>query len=144
MTMVVLTAVCGMLVVSVLTFIVRPLRVSGRGRATAQPPDANVAVYRSQLDELESDRRDGRFTDDEYLVERDDLERRVIEDLAAGSPSEDTGETNGPPGAIELRPRRWDHRGGGTLVSGPGGAANHQSGSYRVSWRVLVLNHTPS
>jgi cytochrome c-type biogenesis protein CcmH len=89
MTMVALTAACAMLIVAVLRFIVRPLQVSGRGRATAQPPDANVAVYRRQLDELESDRRQGLFSEDEFLVERDDLERRVIADLPERSRPDD-------------------------------------------------------
>jgi cytochrome c-type biogenesis protein CcmI len=52
-------------------------------------PDAIVAVYGRQLDELESDRRHGLFTDDEFLVERDDLERRVIGDVAEPSPLDD-------------------------------------------------------
>jgi cytochrome c-type biogenesis protein CcmH len=85
--MIAFSAACGALVVSVLIFILRPLRVTSRGAEMVTPVDANLAVYRRQLAELEADRHAGRVADDQFLIERDALERRVIADLAEGSQS---------------------------------------------------------
>jgi cytochrome c-type biogenesis protein CcmI len=83
--MIAFSAACGTLVVSVLIFLVRPRRVAGRGAETGTQVDAVVAVYRRQLAELEADRRHGLVADDQFLSERDELERRVIADLAEES-----------------------------------------------------------
>jgi cytochrome c-type biogenesis protein CcmH len=79
------SAACGTIVVSLLIFLVRPLRVPRRGVDMATPVDANVAVYRQQLAELEADLGAGLVADDQFFIERDALEERVIADLAQGS-----------------------------------------------------------
>lgn len=80
--MIVFLAACGALLVLLLVFLVRPGRIPARGDKGSE---AVVAVYRRQLVELEADRRDGLVADDQYLIDRDDLEQRAITDLAAES-----------------------------------------------------------
>ncbi len=43
---------------------------------------ANIAVYRDQLSELEADLRNGIVSDEQYAQEREEIERRLLEDTA--------------------------------------------------------------
>jgi cytochrome c-type biogenesis protein CcmH len=43
---------------------------------------ANVAVYRDQLSELEADLRNGIVSEEQYAQDRDEIERRLLEDVA--------------------------------------------------------------
>ena len=44
--------------------------------------EANIAIYRDQLVELETDLRNGIVSDEQYAQDRDDIERRLLEDIA--------------------------------------------------------------
>lgn len=44
--------------------------------------EANIAVYRDQLVELETDLRNGIVSQEQYAQDRDDIERRLLEDTA--------------------------------------------------------------
>lgn len=44
--------------------------------------DANIAVYRDQIAELKTDLRNGIVSEDQYAQDRDDIERRLLEDTA--------------------------------------------------------------
>jgi cytochrome c-type biogenesis protein CcmH len=44
--------------------------------------EANIAVYRDQLSELESDLRNGIVSDEQYAQDREEIERRLLEDTA--------------------------------------------------------------
>jgi cytochrome c-type biogenesis protein CcmH len=43
---------------------------------------ANIAVYRDQLSELETDLRNGIVSEEQYTQDRDEIERRLLEDTA--------------------------------------------------------------
>ena len=43
---------------------------------------ANIAVYRDQLSELEADLRNGIVSEEQYAQDRDEIERRLLEDTA--------------------------------------------------------------
>lgn len=43
--------------------------------------EANIAIYRDQLGELEADLRNGIVSREQYTQDRDDIERRLLEDL---------------------------------------------------------------
>jgi cytochrome c-type biogenesis protein CcmH len=45
--------------------------------------NANIAIYRDQLSELEADLRNGIVSQEQYAQDRDDIERRLLEDTAA-------------------------------------------------------------
>jgi cytochrome c-type biogenesis protein CcmH len=44
--------------------------------------EANIAVYRDQLTELDDDLRNGIVSQEQYAQDRDDIERRLLEDTA--------------------------------------------------------------
>ena len=47
--------------------------------------DANIAVYRDQITELKADLRNGIVSEEQYAQDRDDIERRLLEDTASES-----------------------------------------------------------
>lgn len=46
---------------------------------------ANIAVYRDQLKELESDLKNGIISSEQYEQDRDDIERRLLEDVSSSA-----------------------------------------------------------
>lgn len=46
---------------------------------------ANIAIYRDQLSELESDLRNGIVSQEQYAQDRDEIERRLLEDTAGAT-----------------------------------------------------------
>ena len=65
---------------------------------------ANTEVYRDQLEELERDYLAGGLTQQELHTARDELARRLLEDVAAASDSQDAAFT---PAASFRKPWRW-------------------------------------
>jgi cytochrome c-type biogenesis protein CcmH len=47
--------------------------------------DANIAVYRDQISELKADLRNGIVSEEQFAQDRDDIERRLLEDTATES-----------------------------------------------------------
>lgn len=43
--------------------------------------ETNIAIYRDQLGELEADLRNGLVSEEQYAQDRDDIERRLLEDV---------------------------------------------------------------
>ena len=82
------------LVLAALALVV-PSLLRGRAARHAAPGDANVALYRERLEELERERDRGEVDSDRYAALREDLERGLLSDAggreaeraAAGSPS---------------------------------------------------------
>lgn len=76
--------VAGCLIGAALLFVVPPLL---RGRAVEAGAVGrraiNVSIYRNQLDELEADFRNGDIGEEQYRKSRDELEKRLLEDVAA-------------------------------------------------------------
>jgi cytochrome c-type biogenesis protein CcmH len=52
---------------------------------------ANIAVYRDQLSELEADLNNGIVAEDQYEQDRDEIERRLLEDTATAQSKKTTG-----------------------------------------------------
>ena len=48
---------------------------------------ANIAIYRDQLSELEADLKNGIVSQEQYAQDRDEIERRLLEDTAAAAAS---------------------------------------------------------
>ena len=61
--------------------------------------DANIAIYRDQLVELEADLRNGIVSQEQYAQDRDDIERRLLEDTT-------TEKTRGKPVPITAATRK--------------------------------------
>src|SRR5712692_5078179 len=72
-----------LLIAGALLFIVPPLRRRG-SRPGATRDAVNVAVYRDQLRELESDLRAGTLAPDQYEKARSEIEARLLADVGRG------------------------------------------------------------
>jgi cytochrome c-type biogenesis protein CcmH len=48
--------------------------------------EANIAIYRDQLSELQTDLHNGIVSEEQYAQDRDDIERRLLEDTATDKP----------------------------------------------------------
>ena len=83
-----------LMVLAALALVV-PSLLRGRAARHAAPGDANVALYRERIEELERERDRGEIDSDRYAALREDLERGLLSDAggreaeraAAGSPS---------------------------------------------------------
>ena len=74
------------LAAAVLFVLLRPL-VRGQGAARVSSREANIAIYRDQLRELDHDLRSGVLAQADYGRARRELETRLLEDTSASSES---------------------------------------------------------
>ncbi|HET7366678.1 MAG TPA: c-type cytochrome biogenesis protein CcmI [Burkholderiales bacterium] len=73
-----------------LVVVLRPL-VRRRGRATLSRREANIAIYRDELRELDADLAAGTLAREDYERSRLELEARLLEDVAADEPAAHAG-----------------------------------------------------
>jgi len=78
---IVFSIICALLILLALAFLLPPLRHSERFTAASTIAEANMAVFRRQLSEMESDLRHQMITNEQFLSDREELERRVIAEL---------------------------------------------------------------
>ena len=79
--MIVFSVICALLTLLALAFILPPLRHPDRVPAASTIAEANMAVFRRQLAEMESELRHQTITNDQFLNDREELEQRVIAEL---------------------------------------------------------------
>ena len=74
--MILFWVICGAMLFVALFFVLPPALRSDAGKSKDDNArrDANVAVYRDQLKELEADRRNGIVSEEQYAQDRDDIE----------------------------------------------------------------------
>lgn len=79
--------VCAVFIAIALAFILPPLlqRSNTEENVNRGLKEANVAVYRDQLSELEADLQNGLVSHEQYEQDRDEIERRLLEDVAAAN-----------------------------------------------------------
>lgn len=76
--------VIGALMVAIaLAFVLPPLLGNNDLKEEDETKESNVNVYRDQLTELEADLRNGIIAPNQYQQDRDGIERRLLEDVAA-------------------------------------------------------------
>lgn len=76
--------ICALLIVIALAFILPPLlQRSDEGLQTSNDDrrGTNIAIYRDQLSELENDLQNGIVSRQQYEQDRDEIERRLLEDV---------------------------------------------------------------
>jgi cytochrome c-type biogenesis protein CcmH len=77
--------ICAALILMALAFVLPPALQQSK-EANVKTDDerrqANIAVYRDQLSELEADLRNGIVSEEQYAQDRDEIERRLLEDTA--------------------------------------------------------------
>ena len=81
--MILFWVICALLIVIALAFLLPPaLQRPAESDIVSddERKQANIAVYRDQLSELETDLRNGLIGQDQYAEDRDELERRLLED----------------------------------------------------------------
>ena len=85
--MILFWVICGAMLLVALFFVLPPVLRSDAGTRKDDNArrDANIAVYRDQLKELEADLRNGIVSEAQYTQDRDDIERRLLEDTATES-----------------------------------------------------------
>ncbi|HKO44382.1 MAG TPA: c-type cytochrome biogenesis protein CcmI [Pyrinomonadaceae bacterium] len=73
--------ICIALTAIALAFVMPPLWQRNAASPAHDDKEANIEVYRDQLSELEADRDNGSISQEQYAIERDEIERRLLEDV---------------------------------------------------------------
>ncbi|HET6973007.1 MAG TPA: c-type cytochrome biogenesis protein CcmI, partial [Pyrinomonadaceae bacterium] len=92
--MILFWVICALFIVIALAFVLPPALQRGEESNVVSDEErkqANIAVYRDQLSELEADRRNGIVAEDQYAQDRDEIERRLLEDTATARSKKTTG-----------------------------------------------------
>lgn len=94
--MILFWVICAALILIALAFVLPP--VLQRSEESKRETDderkkANIAVYRDQLSELEADVQNGIVSEEQYAQDREEIERRLLEDIATTN----TKKTAAPP-----------------------------------------------
>jgi cytochrome c-type biogenesis protein CcmH len=91
--------ICGVLIVIALAFVLPPLwrKESTPERESADSTDANLPIYRDQLAELDADLRNGIVSPEQYEQDRDEINRRVLDDVSS------EGKRKTPKAVVEAR-----------------------------------------
>jgi cytochrome c-type biogenesis protein CcmH len=90
--------ICGALILLALAFVLpTALDRSAESESTGEEErrNANIAVYRDQLAELESDLQNGIVGQEQYALDRDEIERRLLEDITAANEKAKPAATGG-------------------------------------------------
>jgi len=81
--MILFWVICALLIVIALAFVLPPfLQRSNESEVVSdqERKQANIAIYRDQLAELEADLRNGIVAEEQYAQDREEIERRLLED----------------------------------------------------------------
>ena len=78
---------CTAMVVLALWFVLPPLMQKDEDRSEDELRANNVSVYRDQYQELEADLRNGLISPAQYQQDKDEIERRLLEDVSATNES---------------------------------------------------------
>lgn len=82
------------LVLIAFAFLLPPMwRGMPRGKASTQRKDSNLAIYRSQIAELERERATGELSEPEFVEATRELKRRLLEDVEASEETVDPART---------------------------------------------------
>src|SRR4026209_1530631 len=78
-----------MLAVALFYILPPALRAAASSQSTEETDrrNANIAIYRDQLSELEADLQNGIVSQEQYAQDRDDIERRLLEDTTTQKPA---------------------------------------------------------
>lgn len=90
--------ICAVLIIIALAFVLPPLLQRSNATEVAddrERREANIAIYRDQLSELGTDLRNGIVSQQQYDQDRDEIERRLLEDVKLGEGSKLTRSATG-------------------------------------------------
>jgi cytochrome c-type biogenesis protein CcmH len=84
--MIIFWLVCALLIAVALAFVLPPLLQGSDTKADKSgQKEANIAVYRDQISELETDLANGIVSREQFDQDRDDIERRLLDDVSSSS-----------------------------------------------------------
>jgi cytochrome c-type biogenesis protein CcmH len=84
--MIIFWLVCALLIAIALAFVLPPLLQGSDTKADESgQKEANIAVYRDQISELETDLANGIVSREQFDQDRDDIERRLLDDVTSSS-----------------------------------------------------------
>jgi cytochrome c-type biogenesis protein CcmH len=82
--MIIFWLVCAIFVAMALAFVLPPLLQGSSTKAgTNNQKEANIAIYRDQISELEMDLANGIVSREQFDQDRDEIERRLLEDVTS-------------------------------------------------------------
>jgi cytochrome c-type biogenesis protein CcmH len=84
--MIVFWLTCAVLVAIALAFVIPPLLQSARKDPEHSDTEANIDVYRDQISELDADLQNGLISQEQYQHDRDEIERRLLDDVSIADP----------------------------------------------------------
>lgn len=88
--MILFWVICALFVVIALSFVLPPLLQKdseARLGAEQERREANIAIYKDQLSELENDLSNGLVEQQQYEQDREEIERRLLEDISTSGDS---------------------------------------------------------
>lgn len=83
--MILFWVICVSLVAVALAFVLPPLLQKTATAPKNTDKEANVAVYRDQINELEADLQNGIISEEQYAIDREEIERRLLDDVSVTS-----------------------------------------------------------
>ena len=86
--MILFWVICALFLVIALAFVLPPVlqrSAESQREIEDERKQANIAVYRDQLSELEADLQNGIVSQEQYAQDRDEIERRLLEDVATSN-----------------------------------------------------------
>jgi cytochrome c-type biogenesis protein CcmH len=100
--MILFWVICALMVVVALAFVLPPLlQRHDTKEIDEEQKEANVAIYRDQLSELEADLENGIVSQQQFEQDRDEIERRLLEDTSVVSAAtQSTKHTKGERGMV--------------------------------------------
>ena len=94
--MLILWIICALLVLLALWFVLPPLLQTSEEARPDEARAANVLVYQDQFLELEADLKNGIISEEQYQLDKNELERRLLDDTATASKSASSSPSNLP------------------------------------------------
>ncbi len=92
--MILFWVICALMIVVALAFVLPPALQRSEDSNVASDDErkqANIAVYRDQLSELEADLRNGIVAEEQYAQDREEIERRLLEDVTTARSKKTAG-----------------------------------------------------
>ena len=86
--MVIFWIICAFMVLFALWLVLPPLLKSGPSAKGDEARAANLLVYQDQNRELEADLKNGLLSEEQYHQDKEEIERRLLDDVAASEQSQ--------------------------------------------------------
>ncbi len=83
--MLIFWTMAALMVLLALWFVLPPLLQAKEKQSRDEVRSANLSIYQDQNQELEADLKNGLIDEEHYQREKDELERRLLEDVKAAS-----------------------------------------------------------